>query len=312
MKGWLTENWGAKLVSLILAVGLWYYAVGEEGIEVTRTVPVEIKLEDEKMSVVGNPTRVVLVTLQAPRSLLANLSSEELKAEHRIKKVENPGDYGFRLEPREIRLPSEKIRVVKIEPEVIQVKIDEVIVQKFEIEPVFLGEPGFGYRVDPAEVQLDPRAVLVEGPKSQLEKYGKIKTQPIDLVGRSRSFRKTVRIVQEPGVKVLTESLVDAYIPIREVVGEKTFEQIPVRVLGLPSPSSRISVKPNQVTLVLQGPPQELEGLESKAILAYVEISELPEGTHELPLKTLLPQAIFLKENLPLVKVMIQRKNASP
>ncbi|MBI4115471.1 MAG: hypothetical protein HY447_02735 [Candidatus Omnitrophica bacterium] len=309
---WLTENWAAKLVSLVLAVGLWYYAVGEEGIEVSRTIPVEIKVENEKMSIVGKPTRVVLAVLQAPRSLLANLASEELKAEHIIKKVETPGDYSFRLEPREIRLPSEKIRVVRIEPDVIQVKIDEMIVQKLEIEPVFLGEPAFGYRLDASKVQLDPRSVLAEGPKSQIEKLGKIKTQPIDVVGRTRSFRKTVRIAEEPGLKVVSESLVDVYVPITEAIAEKTFENIPVKILGTAGSFSRISVETAQLSLILRGSSKDLEVLDPKDILAYVEIAGLEEGTHEVPIRVILPPGVFLKENLPSAKISIQKKGSLP
>ena len=310
MTHWLTKNWGAKLISLILAVGLWYYAVGEEGIEVTRTIPIEIKVEKEKMSIVGKPTRLVMVTLQAPRSLLTNLASEELKAEHVIRKVENPGDYSFRLEPGEIRLPSEKVRVLRIEPEVIQVKIDEMIVQKLEVDPVFLGEPAFGYRVDRDNLQLDPQSVLVEGPKSQLEKMAKIKTQLIDVVGRVRSFRKTIRLSEEPGLKVLSELWIDAYIPIQETLSEKTFEKIPVKSLGVPGSLSRISVEPLTVTFTLKGPSKSLETLEGKDILVYVEISELPDGTHEIPLQISLPEAISLKESLAPVKVTIQRRGA--
>lgn len=306
----LTKNWGTKLVSLILAVGLWYYAVGEEGIEVTRTIPVEIKVEKEKMSIVGKPTRLVMVTLQAPRSLLANLASDELKAEHVIRRIESPGDYSFRLEPREIHLPSEKVRVVRVEPEAIQVKIDEMIVQKLEVEPVFLGEPAFGYSVDHGNIQLDPRSVLVEGPKSQLEKMEKIKTQPIDVVGRVRSFRKSVRLAEEPGLKVLSESWIDAYVPIQETASEKPFANVPVKLLSSFGSLSRISVEPSSVSFVLKGPSKRLETLESKDILVYVEISELSDGTHEVPLRTLLPEATSLKESLAPVKVTIQRKGA--
>lgn len=305
-----TRNWPTKIVSLILAVGLWYYAVGEEKVEVTRTIPIELKLEQEKLSVVGKPTRVVLVTLQAPRSLLANLASEELKAEHHIKTVEGPGDYSFRLEPREIRLPSEKIRVVRIEPEVIQVKIDEMIVQKLEIEPAFLGEPAFGYQLDPGKVQLDPSAVLAEGPKSQLEKMGKIKTQPIDVVGRVRSFRKTVRLAEEHGLKLISESLVDAYVPIQEAVAEKTFENIPVKILGTVGSLGPIFIEPAQVNLTLRGASKDLETMQSKNILAYVEVSDVGEGTHSVPLQTFLPDSVFLKENPPVVKLTIQKKGA--
>lgn len=306
MTKFLTENWGAKLVSLILAVGLWYYAVGEEGIEVTRTIPLEVKLEHEKLSVVGAPTRVILATLQAPRSLLANLTSETLKAEHHIKKVDSPGDYSFRPEARDIRLPSEQIRVVKIEPETIQVKIDEVIVQKFEIEPDFLGEPAIGYRLEPSEVQLDPSAVLVEGAKSQLEKLGKIKTQPVDLVGRVRSFRKTVRLVVGPGLNLLTESLVDVYVPIREAVAEKTFEKVPVKFLAAAGSSNRVSVEPAQLDLVLRGSQKDLESLEPKDITVYVEVSGLAEGTHEVSILTFLPPGVFLKDTLLPAKVTVQ------
>ena len=308
MKDWIFKNWTAKLVALILAVVLWYYAVGEESIEVTRTLPVEIKIENEKMSIVGKPTRVIVATLQAPRSLLSNLATEELKAEHIIKKVETPGDYSFRIEPQEIQLPSEKIRVVRIEPEVIQVKVDEMIVKKLEIEPVFLGEPAIGYHLDSSGVQLDPRTSLVEGPKSQLEKIEKIKTQPIDTVGRVRSFRKTVRLADTPGLKVVSESLVDAYVPIEESFGEKAFEGIPVKVLGNPGVAGRVSVEPREVSLVLRGSAKNLETLQSKDVVSYIEISELEEGTHELPLRMILPEGISAKDTRPPVKVTVHRK----
>ncbi len=306
---WLVKNWPAKLVSLILAIGLWYYAVGEEGIEVTRSIPVEIKVEQENMRVVGKPVRVVMMTLQAPRSLLANLASGELKAEHVIKKIESPGDYSFRVEPRDIQLPSEKIRVVKIDPEVIVVKIDEIIVQKLEVEPVFLGEPAIGYRLDLNKIQMDPRSVLVEGPKSQLEKMTKIKTQPIDVVGRVRSFRKTVRLMEEPGLKILSESWVDVYLSIEELVGEKSFDAVGVKVLSAAGVQAT-SVTPAQLKVTLRGAAKALENVEPKDILIYAEVSDLPPGNHEVALESVLPELTALKDPLPPARVTIPRKSA--
>ena len=308
MVNWLIKNWAAKLVSLILAVGLWYYAVGEEGVEVTRTIPIEIKIEQENMSIVGKTTRVVVATLQAPRALLTNLASGDLRAEHIIKKVESPGEYSFRVEPSEIQLPSEKIRVVRVEPEVIVVKIDEMIVQKRGIEPIFRGDPAFGYRLDLKKVQLDPLSVLVEGPKSQLEKVGKIKTQPIDMVGRLRSFRKTIRLAEEPGLKLLSESLVDVYVPIEEAVNEKTFKDISIKVLSKAGDSRQALVSPAELDIILRGAAKNLDAVKREDVLIYVETSELNEGTHEIALKVFLPESTVLKENLKPVKVNIQRK----
>ena len=79
---WLTRDWGLKLISLLLAVGLWYYAVGEESIEVTRVVPLEIKITNPQMSILETSTRLVQVTLTAPRALLSDLASAEIRAVH--------------------------------------------------------------------------------------------------------------------------------------------------------------------------------------------------------------------------------------
>ena len=57
MLKWLTHDWGLKLISFILAVGLWYYAVGEESVEVERTIPLEIEVMNEQMSVLDSSVR---------------------------------------------------------------------------------------------------------------------------------------------------------------------------------------------------------------------------------------------------------------
>ena len=44
MKHWLGRNWGLKIISLVLAIGTWYYAVGEENIEVVRVIPIKIQM----------------------------------------------------------------------------------------------------------------------------------------------------------------------------------------------------------------------------------------------------------------------------
>ena len=51
MMKWLGRNWGLKIISLVLAIGTWYYAVGEENIEVTRVIPLRIQLASSQMTV---------------------------------------------------------------------------------------------------------------------------------------------------------------------------------------------------------------------------------------------------------------------
>lgn len=304
----LTHNWGLKLVSFFLAVGLWYYATGEEGIEVTRFIPVEIRVENPKMSLLKTSARSVQVTFMAPRALLSDLTSEAIKAVHKIEaKINKAGDYSFRLEPGEIELRTPQIRVVKIDPDVIQVTLDELIVQKLAVKPRFLGEPAFGYKVNQEHIQLNPNAVLVEGPKAQLEKLDSVQTEKVDLVGRVRSFRRTLSLELPPNLKAVSEDLIDVYIPIQESYEEKSVEGIAVKTLG-EAGKEKTTIQPSLVDLVLRGPKKQFEGLTASNITAYVETAGLAEGEHSLPLKVILPDGVSQKENEPiLIKVKIEK-----
>ncbi len=306
---WLTEDWKLKMVSLALAAGLWYYAIGEESIEVTRTVPLVIQLKNEKMSVLRTSVNQVQVTLTAPRALLSDMASEQIQAVHEIgSEAKTAGDYSFRLEPREIKLPVPQIRVTNIMPEVVGVTLDELIVQKIKIEPNFVGEPAVGYKVRENEIQLDPNAVLIEGPKGQLEKLDALKTEPIDLVGRVRPLRRTVGLLVPPNSKPLSETLVDIYIPIVEESDAKKFENIPVKVLRPSQKDQKIELNPSLISFVLKGSRRQLETFTPEKVLAYVDVSGLEPGEHDIPVQLVLPENITLKEAAPLIVKAVIKK----
>jgi YbbR domain-containing protein len=308
MKNWLFHNWGLKIISLVLAVGTWYYAVGEENIEVMRVIPLKIQMSSTEMTVSEISAKVVQVTLSAPRALIVNLASQDIQAVHKIgPEIKTSGEYSFRLEPAEISVPSFQIRVIRIIPETVTVKLDELIVQKLEIQPDFVGEPAVGYKLLADELRMDPNAILTKGPKGVLEKMKSAKTEPIDLVGRIRSFYRTVQVKLPPGVKSMSESLVNVYIPIREEFGEKEFKDVPVRILRSPAASGVVDLSPDKVTLALRGSKLSLERLASETLLAYVDLADLKKGDYDLLLQVVLPENVSLKDKTPIkVKAAIR------
>ena len=305
---WVTHNWGLKIISLVLAVATWYYAVGEENIEVTRVIPLKIQMSSTQMTVSEISVRAVQVTLLAPRALIVNLASQDIQAMHKIgPEIKTAGEYSFRLEPAEIRLPSFQIRVTKIVPEIVTVKLDELMVQKLEIQPDFVGEPAIGYKMLKDELRMDPNAILAQGPKGVLEQMKSAKTEPIDLVGRIRSFHRTVEVKLPPGVKAMSESLVNVYVPIREEFGEKELKDVLVRILRASTASGVVDLSPEKVSLVLKGSKLYLEKLTSENLLAYVDLGNLKKGDYELPLQVVLPENVSLKDKEPLkIKVAIR------
>ncbi len=307
---WLFRNWGMKLVSLFLAIGLWYYAVGEEEMTYTRLVPLEIKVENPQLSILKVYAENLEVTLTAPRALFSEIVSEKIFAVHVIgKEVQTAGDYSFRVEPYEIKVPNTQIRIAKIEPAVIGVTLDEVITKKLKVTPSFLGEPAFGYKVVQEEIQMDPNAVLVEGPRGQLEKMESVETEKIDLVGRIRAFRRTVALDLPDNVRSLNEAPIDIYIPIHEEVAEKNYEKIPVRILRLSASGEVSKIEPAEVSFALKGSIKQLENLSPEKVVVYADVSSLSDGEQTVPVRFILPENVSLKDDQPvLVKVTLKKK----
>lgn len=303
------REWVLKLISLILAIGLWYYARGEEGIEIKKTIPLEIQVENEQMSLLKVSTNHIMVMLTTPRSQLSNIASEGIKAVHEIgRDVKTAGDYSFRIDPRDIKLPSPYIRVIKIEPELVHATLDELIVKKLEIKAFFLGDPAFGYKVREDEIQLNPNAILIEGSKAQLEELDDVKTKPVDLIGRIRSFRRTVEVDLPSNVKSLSESNIDVFIPIREEFDEKSFEDVSVRILKSPDKETKVTLDPPKISFVLKGSRRRLEKLEPGEIMAYLDTYDLKVGDHEMPVQLVLPEEVSLKDpSSVVVKVTIKK-----
>jgi len=297
MISWLTRDWGLKLVALVLAVGLWFYAVGEESVEVERTIPLEIQVKNKQMSVLKPSVKKIRVKLIAPRTRVSEIASKDIVARHVIgSEVKTAGDYSFRLESREVRVPSPDIRVMEITPDVIVVTLDEMIVQKLKVSPDFVGEPAYGYKVNDAEIRIDPNALLVEGPKGQLEKMDAVLTERIDLVGRIRSFRRTVKLNLPEGIRALSEAMIDIVIPIQEESGEKAFENVPIKILQDSGQTQPFELPVSVISFVLKGPRVVLEELDTSKILAYLDLSVLKPDDSEALVQLRLPADVSVKD----------------
>lgn len=308
---WIAKDFGIKTISFFLAVGLWYYAVGEESVGIKRSIPLELEMKNTQMSILKASARNIQVTLVGPRAMLSEMTSAEIKAVHKIgSELKTAGDYTFRLESQEIRVPNPQIRIEAIEPAYIVVSVDEVIVKKLGIEPNFVGDPAFGYTVSKEEMQLDPSAILVEGPKGELEKMDILKTERIDLVGRIRSFRRTAKLDLPQNIKPMSEALIDVFVPIKEEFVEKSFEKVPVRVVRSADASSdrKVEVEPGEVVLALKGSKNDLEKISAENLFAYVDTANLLPGENQVSLSVILPKEVQLKDDAPKIKVVLKGK----
>ena len=69
IRHWITNNFWTKAASICLAVLVWLYVSGEENMEVTREIPVNLKLPPDHVLVeINRPT--LLATFRGTKSIM--------------------------------------------------------------------------------------------------------------------------------------------------------------------------------------------------------------------------------------------------
>ncbi|MBN1493611.1 MAG: hypothetical protein JW938_05630 [Candidatus Omnitrophica bacterium] len=291
-------------LSFILAVGLWAYISGEESIEVTQNVVLQV-VTPEGFTVVNKSDNVVTVILTVPRNIMSVLENQPVYVTHSIFDIEEAGRFSFDLKAQDVKRPSALVKVKQIIPERIAVTVDKVINKRLPIVAQLINEPAAGYKVDKDGLQIDPNAVLVSGAQTVLDRTDFIRTEPIDTIGRIRSFRKKVALEESQDYEIMNPGLIDVFIPLFEAFAQKEFKDIPIRLLKNPKQKYDVLVTPDKVTFSLRGPGKVVETLDASKVLAYIDVVQLEAGKYKLPLQLNLPAGVALTETVPVIEVII-------
>lgn len=97
----ILQNWSLKLLSLVLAVVLWFLVVGQEKAEIGMKVPIVYSGLPKNMLMAGEPIDEVDVRLYGPRNLVRQVASQPVSKAIAINNLE-PGEHSFQVVPRRL------------------------------------------------------------------------------------------------------------------------------------------------------------------------------------------------------------------
>jgi len=184
----LTENWALKLLSLVFALILWFFVMGERKLERSYAVPLEMKNIQEGMMVANDVPSRVDVRINGPRTLLMNLHSEDMRIVIDLKELPIGLTSFKRLEDR-LNIPA-PLKVTRMSPSYVDVKLDRLETRTVPIKPVLSGRPAPGLKVE--TVTVVPEAVAVEGAAEELKTLQQVKTAPLNIEGISSNLVEVV------------------------------------------------------------------------------------------------------------------------
>lgn len=187
----LTENWTLKLISLVFALVLWMFIMGERRLEVGYVVPLELQNVPAELMVANEVPSLVDVRVSGPRTLLMKVSPNDISILVDLADLQ-PGLTTFKRLEERLNLPN-GLRVTRLSPSFIDLKLERIKQKPVPVKITLTGEPLEGYQV--GSVRAVPDRVQIEGAETELKGVHEVTTEPVDLTGVNEGFSLIVPLV---------------------------------------------------------------------------------------------------------------------
>jgi len=315
------------LVSLLLAIGIWYFARGQVDVQENFSdVPLEIRAPRD-FSVQTSLKAFSRLTVAGPRAEMEKLRLRNIEGVFSLTNDSLAGQEAlhqraFTVTREWFDLP-EGIRLVKVVPSVVPVKISPIVARRLRVlmpAPTGSLAPGFAVK----KVTLTPSEVDVSGPRDLFEGDGirHIETYPLALEGHSSSFTAVLRLKRKIGDVVLdAPETVIADVTLGREDAKKVFTDLPIQIMFSARTERVIQVRldpPQVAQLTMLGPAEYLEKLKQEDIKPFVEIddevlADLARGNQrKVELKCFWPRLPDVRPVWENLSVTVDRKSETP
>lgn len=194
------HNFGLKLISALLAVGLWVMVASDPPAEVEINVPLEFHNLSENLEIDSATFTQAQIRVRGPERVIHQLRPTDVHAEIELSGMK-PGSHTFDLTAQHVKLPQD-LEVVQIVPSQFQLSFDSRSTRTVEVHPRVTGNFAVGERV--AQVIADPPNIVITGPKRRVENVEAATTDPVDASGAmTRATFVTQAYVPDPLIQVV-------------------------------------------------------------------------------------------------------------
>jgi len=196
---YVLHNFGLKILSLLLAGGLWFLiSPDEQPAEVAVRAPIVFQHVPSQIEISSEMIPEAQIRVRGPERVIRQLQANEIHAEIELADVK-PGERTFNLTSQQVRHPRD-VSVVQVVPSQLHLAFDTRMTREVEIRPRVTGNFG-----DSAvKVDADPPRITITGPRHHVEKIEAATTDPIDVTGiRGSAVFNTNVYVPDPLVQVV-------------------------------------------------------------------------------------------------------------
>jgi len=214
-KRYVVHNFGLKVLSLLLATGLWFMiARDEQSAEVAVRSPIVFQHVPSSIEISSESIPEAQIRVRGPERTIRQLRVNEIQAEIDLAGVQS-GDRTFDLTSQQVRHPHE-LEVVQIVPSQLHLAFDTRLSREVEVHPRVTGNFASGEQI--VKVDADPARIIITGPRHHVEKIDAATTDPIDATGTRGSAVFTTNVyVSDPLVQVEQATSIRVTVIVQKV-----------------------------------------------------------------------------------------------
>ncbi|MGD8331596.1 MAG: CdaR family protein [Acidobacteriota bacterium] len=266
------EHFKDKIIAVSLAFLVWFAVNSEQStLYDFQDVPVRLVNLPDNLALAADFQDTLAIRVSAVQRDLERLRSAPglLSPEIDLSDA-RAGENIFPIDDREMNVPA-GVSIVSVEPPQVSIVLEQREEKLVAVSPVISGEPVAGFEV--AGRSTDPEAVMVSGPRSVIDALERVETAVVNVSNRSETFTETVplsignRLVQLPQRRT-----VQLHVDIAEKPINEQFDGVEVVVINN---RYRVAVNPQQLGVVLSGPPSVLNRLDATQIQLVIDAAEL-------------------------------------
>jgi YbbR domain-containing protein len=207
LQRYVLRNLGWKVLSLLLAAGLWFLLSREEPAEVALHAPILFQNVPQQVEISSEYIPEAQIRVRGPERVIRQLQANEVRAEINLADVK-PGERTFDLTSQQVRHPRD-VTVVQIVPSQLHLAFDTRLTREVEVHPRVTGG---------SVVKVEPSRITITGPQHHVEKVDAAITDPIDASGASGSASFiTNAYVGDPLVQVMQPTSIRVTVAVQKL-----------------------------------------------------------------------------------------------
>lgn len=217
-----------KILSVLIALGMWFMVVAGHEEMKEMTVPVKfINLPKDRIAM-SDYTNVT-ITIKGAARLLQGLENSDVLLNIDVASFPE-GQSSRRILPTDFKTPL-RMEVVDVKPNSLLVTVDKLATKEVRVLPSVIGDVNKGYKVE--NITIRPNTATITGAENIINNIENISTMQINLSDRSENFVLNVSMKEYEGVTRIEPENVEVMVRLKEDLVEQEFNNVPVECMNL-------------------------------------------------------------------------------